>query len=83
MSLADQIHEIAVRLSTYGKGRAAALKQELRKVEAHKRELETELQVANLAHQRLRGFVPTLGGKFQCPRCWIEYGTLSALRPSG
>jgi hypothetical protein len=81
MSFADQIHEVAVRLATYGQSRAAALKQELLQVEARKRELEKQLQVAKLAHQRLREFVPTFGGKFHCPRCWIEYKTLSALRP--
>jgi hypothetical protein len=81
MSFADQIHEVAVRLATYGQSRAAALKQELLQVEARKRELETQLQVANLAYQRLRDFVQTRGGKFQCPRCWIEHDTLSALTP--
>jgi hypothetical protein len=80
MSFADQIREVAVRLATYGQSRAAALKQELLQVEARKRELETQLQVANLAYQRLRDFLPTLGGEFQCPRCWIEHDTLSALR---
>jgi DNA-directed RNA polymerase subunit M/transcription elongation factor TFIIS len=82
MSFADQIHEVAVRLATYGQSRAAALKQELLKVEARKRELEAQLHVAKFAHQRLRDFVPTRGSEFQCPRCWIEHETLSALRPT-
>jgi DNA-directed RNA polymerase subunit M/transcription elongation factor TFIIS len=82
MSFADQIYGVAVRLAKYAQNHAAVLQQELVQVEARKRELEARFHTAKFAQERLQQFVPTRGSEFQCPRCWIEHETLSALRPT-
>jgi hypothetical protein len=82
MSFADQMREVAVRLAKYAQSRAVALEHELLEVEARKREIEAQLDAAKFAHQRLKDFIPMRAGGFQCPGCWIERETISALRPT-
>src|SRR5262249_45833032 len=46
-------------------------------IEMRKREVEAQLDAANLAHKRLANFLPIRGANFQYPRCWIDHGTVS------
>jgi DNA-directed RNA polymerase subunit M/transcription elongation factor TFIIS len=80
MSFADKLYETAVRLAKYAQSSAAALEEELLQLEMRKREVEAQLDAANLAHQRLADFFPIRGADFQCPRCWIDHGTVSNLQ---
>jgi len=80
MSFADQLYETAVRLAKYAQNSASALEEERLQIEMRKREVEAQLDAANLAHKRLANFLPIRGSDFQCPRCWIDHGTASNLQ---
>ena len=83
MIFEDQIREIARGLAQQAQHRAAALERELKAIETRKREIQTQLRTAQLAHDRLRSFVPMRGDDLQCPRCWIEHKTTASLRAVG
>jgi len=83
MIFEDQIREIARSLAQQAQYRAAALEREPKAIETRKREIQTQLRTAQLAHDRLRSFVPMRGDDLQCPRCWIEHKTTASLRAVG
>ena len=68
--LVDEAKQIAADLQH----QIAGIKGELAEVEHEKLNLEDKLHHANLAHDRLANFQPEIGGKFQCPHCWITVG---------
>src|ERR1700675_4038863 len=63
------------------KGAVAALQTELREIERRKGEIEAKLHAADFAHKRSLNFRPRIGSDFQCPRCWVQNETRTALRP--
>jgi DNA repair exonuclease SbcCD ATPase subunit len=79
----DQIREIARGLVQQAQHRAAALERELKAIETRKHEINTQLRSAQVAHDRLRSFVPIRAGDLQCPRCWVEHKTTASLRAVG
>ncbi len=60
---------------------ALTLKPELGDIEKRKSEIESILDSANLAQDRLLNFNPTINGDFQCPFCWIHNGKQTPIVP--
>jgi hypothetical protein len=56
------------------------LRHDLKKIEARKTELETQLTVAKLCYERIATFEPEIGGNLQCPRCWIYNNVRSTMQ---
>ena len=54
--------------------------QEMAEVEKQKAKLNSQINTAKLASQRLLNFPIKVGVDYQCPRCWIANETRSALR---
>jgi hypothetical protein len=71
VSVRSAISELTREIADHFQARASALQQELLQIESRKREIEAELAAANLTHDRLLRFQETIGGKLQCPSCWV------------
>jgi hypothetical protein len=82
MSHADQLIEIATELAMDAKDDVADLHRKLSAIETAKVEIESRLQIANHALERLSSFVSMRGSDLQCPRCWITGEVIASLRPS-
>jgi len=81
MTIAAQIQQIALEFASNAQHRAFALQSKLAEIEARKVAIEAELHTANLARKRIANFKVQIGADYQCPRCWIEHETRSALIP--
>lgn len=81
MPTKDEIAQLAVQEHTRFQERASELKRQLRELETHKAQIESQLQETNLALDRLASFEPERGGDLQCPGCWIAQGVHSPLIP--
>jgi hypothetical protein len=86
MSYATQIRKVATQIASDAEARASTLKREISDLEAQIVEVETKivavetkLDAANLAYERLTRFQPEIGGRLQCPRCWIDHETRSEM----
>jgi hypothetical protein len=42
-------------------------------------EADGDIEGASLAYERLARFEPEIHGTLQCPACWIQHGTQTAL----
>lgn len=83
MSIATQISEVAAKLAAHAQGRVSHLQAQKFEIETRLREIEMQLHSANLASDRLANFEAKIGLDYQCPHCWIEHETRSALTPVG
>ena len=82
MSHADQLIEIATELAMDAKDNLGDLQRKLSAIETAKVEIETRLDIANHALERLSSFVSMQGSDLQCPRCWIINEVTASLRPA-
>ena len=82
MSHADQLIEIATELAMDAKDNLGDLQRKLSAIETAKVEIETRLDTANRALERLSSFVSMQGSDLQCPRCWIINEVTASLRPA-
>jgi DNA repair exonuclease SbcCD ATPase subunit len=73
--------KIAQQRAEESQARASYLQREILNLEAQTAQKKAALHAASLAHERLANYEPILGRDFQCPICWIEHETRSALRP--
>jgi hypothetical protein len=81
MSIGDQFKKIAGSIAIEFEGRISRLQAELTEIETRKAEIETQLRAVSLGPERVFNFQPQIGGKFQCPRCWVERGLKSPVNP--
>ena len=77
MSYVARIRKVASQMASEADNRATALKRQLAELEVQIVQVETQLNAANLAYERLTRFEPELAGSLQCPRCWIDHETRS------
>lgn len=80
MPISKRLADIAKEVADDLQARVPALKREETEAEAHLRVIRLALHAADLASKRLASFEPTVGGKDQCPRCWVRDEIHSALR---
>lgn len=80
MSTATQLQGIAAQIADEMQEGADDLQFQLDSLETRRAQIEAELEAANSAHDRLANFAVEIGGDYQCPRCWIERETRSALQ---
>jgi hypothetical protein len=80
MSIAREIKQIARNVTKRARARVSSLQADLAEIEARMARVETVLNTARLSPERLSNFQPQLGGKYQCPSCWIENEVQSSLR---
>ena len=79
---ADQgLRNFARVLALSAEQRAAALQRDLLELEKLAMDKRAALRVALLRQARLGSFLLQIAGHYQCPRCWIEHGIRSALKP--
>jgi transposase-like protein len=81
MSLAGELKQIAQEVADHARARASSLQAQLTQIEAQKTAVSAKLASARLATERLYHFQPEIGGKLQCPRCWIDNELRTALSP--
>lgn len=75
-----KFQEIAAEIARNLQGSATSLQRELFDIEARKTAIEAELHAAHLSLKRLADFKVKIGADYQCPRCWVMRGVISALR---
>jgi glutathione S-transferase len=61
--------------------RIEILKQRVVEAEQAKAHAETELKLRAAAVDRLVHYDPFVGGRYQCPHCWITNSVRSDLKP--
>ncbi len=83
MTADQELRKIASETARYAQARVTRLEEEVLDLEKRLAEKKTERDSARLAAKRLSNFQVTIGTDYQCPRCWIESGTRSPLRPIG
>jgi primosomal protein N' len=81
MSIEKILLDEAAGMADSLEGGVAALEAELMAVEQRRIETEAELKTAKQARTRLLDFRPRLGHGYQCPHCWLQNETQSALSP--
>ncbi len=81
MSIAGELKQIAQEVAEHAHARVSSLQAQLTEIEARKSEVSAKLASARLAPERLYNFKPEIGGKLQCPRCWIDNELRAALSP--
>ena len=81
MSVVSQLMKRAAEIVQHLQAGVPSLQRELQQLEARRLDIETKLNASNLSQQRLANFQPEIGGQFQCPVCWVQDETRSALRP--
>ena len=74
MSVEKILSEKAAEISKRLQSGISALKNEILKMEAQKREKEATLHAAGMSRQRSLDFKPTIGRYYQCPECWVSTG---------
>lgn len=79
MSIATQLAKEAEDLVSRLDRKAAKLDAEYLEAEKRAANLKAERDAARLAPKRLADYTVKLGVNYQCPRCWIERETRSAL----
>ena len=67
MSYVARIRKVASQMASEADNRATALKRQLAELEVQIVQVETQLNAANLAYERLTRFEPELAGSLQCP----------------
>jgi transposase-like protein len=83
LSIEAKISDTAARMAAYEQRRATDLRLQITEVEHMKTKLLADLDLARRAGERLTDFKVKVGIDYQCPRCWIENETRSALAPIG
>lgn len=81
MSLSAQIGQIALEIANNAQERALPLRKEREQIEARLGEINALLREANFARERFARFRPEIGGKLQCPQCWIRDESSGELVP--
>jgi len=79
MSIETILGYEAAYLAKSMQGAAPELEAELREIERRKIEIVAKLNAAKFAQKHLLDFRPRVGRDFQCPRCWLQNETRSAL----
>lgn len=79
MSIETILMSEAEYIVQHTQGDARAFEAQLLEIEKRKSEIEARLDKAKLAQKRLQDFRPRIGRDFQCPRCWVQNETRSAL----
>jgi hypothetical protein len=77
MSYVARIRKVASQIASEADNRATALRRKLAESEVQIVQVETQLNTANLAYERLTRFEPELSDSLQRPRCWIDRETRS------
>jgi len=79
MPYVREIGKFAAEIGRHAEQRSVNLKRELADVMARKAEIEAHLASTTLLQDRLARFQPEIGGRLQCPRCWVDRETRSSL----
>jgi hypothetical protein len=79
MPYVREIGKFAAEIGRHAEQRSLNLKHQLADVMARKAEIEAHLVSTTLLQDRLGRFQPEIGGRLQCPRCWIDRETRSSL----
>jgi hypothetical protein len=83
MTVMEQIRRLAAQLAEQAQNRTSRLEREICELVEQTAKKRAELTTANLAHKRLTNFQVWIESDYQCPRCWIEHETQSALTAIG
>jgi hypothetical protein len=75
--LKDLAAEIVAKYSSY----AVQLRQQREQLQLQLSNVETQLNSAYQASQRLGSFQPRVGLVYSCPQCWVDTAASSPLRP--
>ena len=81
MDTDEGLRQAAHELASNAERRTTALERDLFELERTAMAKRTALREALLAQARLGSFSAQVRGDYQCPRCWIEEGSRSPLRP--
>ncbi len=81
MSASGLIKQKAVEIANQIKESAAGLEKEKAQLELRALEIKARLQSASLTDKRAMHFRPEIGGKLQCPRCWVSNEVSTPLTP--
>jgi hypothetical protein len=76
-----ELGQEAIQIANGFQRRSIELEKELLAMKLKKAELEAHLDAAHLAVQRLDNFRVTIGGDYQCPRCWVAHGVEATIIP--
>jgi hypothetical protein len=79
MSIETILGYEAAHIAKTMQGVIPELEAELREIEERKIEISTKLNAAKFAQKHLLDFRPRISEDFQCPRCWLQNETRSAL----
>lgn len=79
MSAEAKLREIATELADRHVNRILALEKEMLEIERRKTEVQSKLDAANLANDRLADYQIKVGT--DCPRCAIDLGRRIPLNP--
>jgi hypothetical protein len=83
MNIAAHLSLAADEFEAEFKPREVALEAEMAALRKKMKDVEAVLETVRMGHKRRLEFSPSLGGKFQCPRCWVLDGVRANLKPSG
>lgn len=80
-TIAEYLRQKAMEIADAAQARVSELDHVIAKIEQQKSEKETERDMARGAFQRLANYPVSIGGNYQCPDCWVNYGKMSPLQP--
>ena len=83
MKIADYLNQTANEIVAELQSQQSALKTEIAQLEKQMLDKKSDLEKARMASKRRMQFSPSLGGKEQCPRCFIVRGVAVDLRLTG
>jgi hypothetical protein len=79
MPYVREITKFAAEIGRHAEQRSVYLKHELANITARKAEIEAHLRSTTVLQERLARFQPEIGGRLQCPRCWVDREMQSSL----
>ena len=80
MEIANYLNQLADKIVTGLQASQSALKNEIIRLEEQVLDKKSDLESSRMASQRRLKFSATLGGKYQCPECFIVNNVASELR---
>ena len=81
MSIAGELKQMAANFARNAQAHLSKIEREITEIDERKTQLMALRNTARGAAERSLNFQPTIGFDHQCPRCWVDHETRSALNP--
>jgi hypothetical protein len=81
VSIPGELKQMAADFARSARAHLSQIEREMTEIDERKTQLMALRNAARGAAERSLNFQPTIGFDHQCPRCWVDYETRSALNP--